>query len=43
MHYKTTVNETLAQLAGTMTINGSSLAEQGQLDILTETTTFRCK
>jgi len=41
--FKTTTNETFGDLSGTMTINGSSVAEDGYLDIINETSTVRCK
>jgi hypothetical protein len=40
---KTTTNETSANLAGTITVDGSSVDEQGFLDILNQTFTIRCK
>jgi hypothetical protein len=40
---KTTTNETSANLAGTITINGSTVDEQGFLDIVNQTFTIRCK
>ena len=41
--YKTTTNETSGELAGTMTIGGTTLDEQGYLDIISETSSVRCK
>jgi hypothetical protein len=41
--YKTTTKDTSAELAGTITIGGSSLDEQGFLDIFDSTTTVHCK
>lgn len=41
--YRTTATDTSAELAGTITINGSSLDEQGFLDIFNSTTTVHCK
>jgi hypothetical protein len=41
--YKTTVNETFAELAGTITIGGTSSDQQGFLDIFDVKTTVRCK
>jgi hypothetical protein len=41
--YRTTATDTSAELAGTITVNGSSTDEQGFLDILDSTTTIRCK
>jgi hypothetical protein len=41
--YKTTTTETFGDLAGTMTIDGTSLDEQGFLYIINETTTVRCR
>jgi len=40
---KTTINDTSANLAGTIMINGSSSAEDGFLDISKVTQTIRCK
>jgi hypothetical protein len=41
--YKTTTNETDANLAGTLTIDGTSLDEQGFLSVVKQTLTIRCK
>jgi hypothetical protein len=40
---KTTINETDANLVGTMTLNGSDIAEQGFLSIVDETDIIHCK
>ena len=41
--YKTTTNETDANLVGTLTIDGTSLDEQGFLSVVKQTLTIRCK
>jgi hypothetical protein len=41
--YKTTTNETSAELAGVLTIGASTLSEDGFLDIIDSSTTIRCK
>lgn len=41
--YKSTIKDTSAQLAGTLTIDGSSLDESGSLDIFDVNETVRCK
>jgi hypothetical protein len=40
---KTTTTDTSAELAGTMTINGTIVDEQGFLDIVDQSFTIRCK
>ena len=40
---RTTTTETSAELAGTMTINGTTVDEQGFLDIVDQSFTIRCK
>ena len=40
---RTTTNETFGGVAGTMTVNGVTSAEQGSFDIVDSTTTVRCK
>jgi hypothetical protein len=41
--YKTTINETDANLVGTLTIDGTNLDEQGFLSVVKQTLTIRCK
>jgi len=41
--FKTTSTDTNAQLAGTITIDGSTSDQQGFLDVFTSKTTVRCK
>jgi hypothetical protein len=41
--YKTTTTDTFGELAGTMTIDGTTLDEQGYVDIVKETSTVRCR
>jgi hypothetical protein len=41
--YKTTINETDANLLGTITIDGSTIEEQGFLSIIDETSTVHCR
>jgi hypothetical protein len=41
--FKTTTKETFGDLAGTMTIDGANIAEDGFLDIIDETSTVRCR
>ena len=41
--YKTTTTETDTNLVGTLTINGTSLDEQGFLSVVKQTLTIRCK
>ena len=41
--YKTTTKETFGDVAGTMTINGSTSSEQGGFDIIDSTETVRCR
>lgn len=41
--FKTTIKETDANLVGTMTLNGSTIDEQGFLSIVDETSTVRCR
>jgi hypothetical protein len=41
--YRTTTTDTSAELAGTITVNGSSSDAQGFLDIFDSTTTVHCK
>jgi hypothetical protein len=41
--YRTTINETFGEVAGTMTIDGTTVAENGYLDIIDESSTVRCK
>jgi hypothetical protein len=41
--YKTTTTETDANLVGTLTIDGTSLDEQGFLSVVKQTLTIRCK
>jgi hypothetical protein len=41
--YKTTTNETDANLTGSMTIGGTTIAEDGFLSVVTQTSTVRCK
>jgi hypothetical protein len=40
---KTTVRETFAQLAGTLTIDSTTLSEDGFIDVADQTTTEHCK
>ncbi len=41
--YKTTTTETDTNLVGTLTIDGTSLDEQGFLSVVKQTLTIRCK
>lgn len=41
--FKTTINETDANLVGTITIDGSTIDQQGFLSIVDETDTVRCR